>query len=460
MSSPQGTSVDARSPRQWSVATLGVLFAGSAAGHFASHETGDLLVAAATVLPSVALLAFGVWFALRNPVPGAGTAVLVWAVGGAGLVLALDLWGLTVGAYGVTPRVDHVVIQHTSVGAFGGAVAGTYSERDRRRARSHRRLRHALDAAMDGVAVLDDDGRVVYANETYRQYYGGTDADAVVGEHWRVAYPGDSRDRIADVVASLGGENNHWRGTVVARRANGITYPQDLSMTALDAGYVWVCRDTTGREERDQRLQVLNRVLRHNVRNGMNVVLGHANRIENRHGESEDVASVRDAAEDVLAVSEKARDVERALADSDTVTREDVGEIVADEVERARESYPEATFDVTVDGEAASDRRLRLVVRELLENAVEHSERDDLHVVVSLDVDESVVLRVEDDGTGIPAQEQRALTGEAETPLQHGSGIGLWLVHWLVHQFGGSVDVSEDESITVRLTRERTIQSG
>lgn len=460
MNPPQREDAGARSLRQWGVATLGVVFAGAATAHFVSHEVTDPLVAGATVLPSIALLVFGVWFALRNPVHGAGTAVLAWAVGGAGLVLALDLWGMTVGAYGVTPSVDHVVIQHTSVGAFGGALAGTYSERDRRRARSHLRLRRALDAAMDGVAVLDDDGRVVYANEAYQRYYGSAGADALVGEHWRVAYPSDSREQISGVVAALGSDSDHWRGTVVARRADGNTYPQDLSMTALDEGYVWVCRDVSGREERDQRLQVLNRVLRHNVRNGMNVVLGRVDRIEDQHGASDDVASVRDTAEDVLAVSEKAREVERALAAGDATTREDVATIVTREVGRAREKYPEATFDVTVTGRAEADRRVRLVVRELLANAVEHNETDDPHVAVSVDAGETVALEVDDNGAGIPEQERRALSGEAETPLQHGSGIGLWLVYWLVHQFGGSVDVSGGESVTVQFSRERTIHSG
>jgi len=45
------------------------------------------------------------------------------------------------------------------------------------------------------------------------------------------------------------------------------------------------------------------------------------------------------------------------------------------------------------------------------------------------------MVRVGDNGSGIPEHERRTLAGADETPLRHGSGVGLWLVYWLVTQF-------------------------
>ncbi len=53
---------------------------------------------------------------------------------------------------------------------------------------------------------------------------------------------------------------------------------------------------------------------------------------------------------------------------------------------------------------------------------------------------EAVHLSVADDGPGIPPAEIDVVTGETDiTQLTHGSGLGLWLVNWMIDSYGGSV---------------------
>nr|WP_245742125.1 ATP-binding protein [Natrinema salaciae] len=53
-------------------------------------------------------------------------------------------------------------------------------------------------------------------------------------------------------------------------------------------------------------------------------------------------------------------------------------------------------------------------------------------------------LVVADDGPGIPPAETDVVTGETDvTQLTHSSGLGLWLVRWVVDSYDGSVSVSE-----------------
>jgi PAS domain S-box-containing protein len=449
--------------RQWAVAALGALLSAAAVSHFVGHsEHADPMVATATVGPAVAVLAYGLWFWQSDTATPRGDAVFTWAVGGAGLVLALDLWAIYADAYGDI-ATTHVFVQHSSVGALGGAIAGTYAERDRWRARSRLRLLEALDSAMDGIAVLDDDRTIQYANASFASAFGVEDPENIVGQSWRCSYPPATQERVTDVLANLDASEGGWQGTVTASRADGSTYPQELSVTAVEDGFVWVSRDVTDREERDQRLGVLNRVLRHDTRNALNVVLGRANRLADRLGEDEDVASVRKAAEGLLETSEKARRLEDAL-DRNAAVSEPVDELVHAEVAAVRDDYPEAEFAVSVSRSDLVDERLRLAVHELLRNAVEHSstspgsqahqdavEHGDTtppRVSVSVSAD-PLMVRVTDDGPGIPEHERRALSGVEETALRHGSGVGLWLVYWVVSQTGGDVDVDDDDGVVV-----------
>ena len=66
----------------------------------------------------------------------------------------------------------------------------------------------------------------------------------------------------------------------------------------------------------------------------------------------------------------------------------------------------------------------------------------------------AVTVAVRDDGPGLPVAEQRILEGKEETPLEHGLGVGLWLVTWLVTSIGGEVDYEENDprGSVVRLT--------
>jgi PAS domain S-box-containing protein len=459
--------------RQWAVAALGALLSAAAAAHFVDH-TGhaDPMVTAATVGPAVAVLAYGLWFWLFDTDAPRGDAVFTWAVGGAGLVLALDLWAVYADAYG-NIATTHVFVQHSSVGAFGGAVAGTYAERDRWRARSRLRLLETLDSAMDGIAVLDDDRVIQYANASFASAFGVEDPQAVVGQSWQCSYPPATQERVAEVLADLDAAGDGWQETVTASRADGSTYPQELSMTAVEDGFVWVCRDVTGREERDQRLRVLNRVLRHDTRNALNVVLGRTDRLADRlGGDDEDVAAILAAAENLLETSEKARKLEDAL-ERDAADDVAVDELVGAQVAAVREDHPDADFEVSVTCDARVDERLRLAVRELLENSVEHasasdegpahSSQDGEAGVQTGDTDDTgdtpevkvsvtpdpLSVRVSDDGPGVPEHERRALSGVEETALQHGSGLGLWLVYWAVRQTGGVVEATDDGAVVV-----------
>ena len=76
-------------------------------------------------------------------------------------------------------------------------------------------------------------------------------------------------------------------------------------------------RDVTDRQTREQRLAVLNRVLRHNVRNELDVILAHADHID----DEERRTPIRESASALVELSNKAREAEEimdASADSRT----------------------------------------------------------------------------------------------------------------------------------------------
>jgi len=224
-----------------------------------------------------------------------------------------------------------------------------------------------------------------------------------------------------------------------------------------------VYTDVTGRNEREQRLQVLNRVLRHDLRNDMNVVLGIAELVESQVDDDDlraELASLQRVAERLLDRSAHARIIEETLEndwiDGRTV---DVVGLVERVVAEFGDEYPAASVavDVPESAVAAAGPALGTAIEELLANALEHNDADEPHVEVSVsttddDDDRRVVVEVADDGPGIPAHERTVLVAGTETPLEHGSGLGLWLVRWIVHGAGGDLSFESRDPRGSRVT--------
>lgn len=212
--------------------------------------------------------------------------------------------------------------------------------------------------------------------------------------------------------------------------------------------------DITEQKQRQKRVEILNRVLRHDLRNGMNIVDGCAEMlgeaVDDEHAEY--AAAIQDRADDLIDLAEKTRAVEHTLErTSGGAGPVDVSAIVERTLSQFECEYPcvELERSVPDDVFARADEYLEMAVTQLLENAAEHHDKPVPTVEVTLRdrVDEGVVvLSVSDDGPGVPDEERELLEEEREiTQLRHASGLGLWLVDWVVTQSGGQLTFSDNE---------------
>jgi len=201
--------------------------------------------------------------------------------------------------------------------------------------------------------------------------------------------------------------------------------------------------------EREQQLAVLNRVLRHNLRNDMNVIIGHAELLTRYDDDTQverAVETIIRTGEELVSHGRKARKLETVMGSDVTLTTVDVSTKVASVVDAHRASNPRATIrtDLAPDATAHALESFQAAVDNLVENAIEHNDSDEPIVDVAVETGEGTVLvRISDDGPGIPAHEREVIQSGAESALEHGSGIGLWLAFWLVDRSGGSLSFAE-----------------
>jgi PAS domain S-box-containing protein len=208
--------------------------------------------------------------------------------------------------------------------------------------------------------------------------------------------------------------------------------------------------DITDRRRRERYFRVVNRILRHNLRNELNVVFGFASEIANS-AEDEKIADyarrIETTGKRLADLAEGAAGIRRVVEEGTVSdpTPVSVGRVAAAVREEYEERFPEARIDVAVrdDVVVRGDDRLEEAVGHLVENAVVHSRDDGTRIAVTAEHDPDagvVAVRVADDGPGIPEAVRRVITGETEvTQLTHNTGIGLWIVAWIAEAYGGEV---------------------
>ena len=317
-----------------------------------------------------------------------------------------------------------------------------------------RRFESIFNQAFQFTALLEPDGTVVEVNDSALEF-GGFGREEVVGApffeapwwtHSEAVY-----DQVRDAIERAAGGEFVRHQTDVRGGSGLATIDFSLKPVTDDDGDVSLLvaegRNITSREQHRRHLEVMQRVVRHNMRNDLTKVRGWA-QLMSEAGDADRRAEAFEVVERVLdkweSMSGKMRDITQLLrGQRDHRSTTECEAVVVD----AAESVREADNGVTVATETADAgpvqvrTTVRSAVHELIENAAEAGDDATIEVELTHSEGDWIEIRVRDDGPGMPEMEADVLESGEETPLNHGLGLGLWMVRMVVTQAGGTVSV-------------------
>jgi len=378
------------------------------------YRTEALAVGVSTLPPGVALL---VWLFELGPVPQLNLSAVLF--------------------------LPHVVLDAY---AFVGGDMFTYSPAVRRTAD-----RSAIEDLENPFLAVDTDERIVDCNPAAASLF-GVAKPAVLGE----PLEGVTDLRIDDadgrvVTRTDGGE----------RRELAVSTSRLRNESGRVVGHTVILQDITDQRRREQRLEILNRVLRHNLRNDLTAVRGYVDLAAERTDDADVRTALETAAADVdgvIEMTEKARSFERAAESTvpaKAFSARDVLESLATDLEAETGGRVEVAVPLAL-ALRANRELFELAVSNLVENGLVHGGEDPRVAVEfeGVDPERTAIFTVRDDGPGLPDHELAVLERGEETPLEHGSGLGLWIASWAVAALGGDIGFETDDGgtrVTVRL---------
>ncbi len=484
-------------------------------------------------LHTLGLVGLGVYFLVSTSYSYGHVSVWQGLTLGSLPVVTLLLWTVT----SIVTELDPVVAASSYAIGSAAMPVGTalavfrYDAFDSRPAVGTLAERSIVDGTADLTLVVDDHDRITLVNQTACDLL---DVDpTAVHDRPLEAVLGHESDALATTetvaVDTVEGTRRY------DPQVSAVTDPDDRRL-----GSVVSLRDVTERQLREQRLAVLNRVLRHNLRNRMDVVKARAEALAdlteranpeadptdadretttNREtptdansaagqtptdansaagqtptdansvaGQTPDeadtavdgasgggataaaasvsrsqqsagarhAAAIVDVAEEITTLGREARSVDQFVsASGDTSTV-----VLADHLHEVLAALDTETSDTEVHLDVPASVRLTTnsealsaALESVIENAVTHAEsRVEIDVT---DGPEECVIRIADDGPGIPEGELELLDAGTEDPLQHGRGLGLWRLKWAVVTMNGRLafDTADGTAVTIRLPR-------
>ena len=366
-----------------------------------------------------------------------------------------DVIELPVARRALVTRVSNLIERRTTSLRLGRTVADL------------RLTERAMDEAPVGITLAraadGDDNPLVYLNEEFEALTGY--GEETLGEDCRFLQGPDTSDETRAEIRAGIDEERSVDVDVLNYRTNGQKFWNRLQIEPLrnEAGetthFVGFQTDITERKIRERRLEVMARVLNHNLRNKMNLITGYTDLLrDDPGGESRRRALdvISETAADLTGIAEAVQTVDETVSAPTLDAPIDLRDELVELRNRIHSRYPDAEVTLSLPGDDPIEVTvvgLSVAVAEAVENAVKHNDDPSPSVEVRVERPSEawIAIEVDDDGPGIPDHETQVLEA-GETSLTHADRLGIWLMYWVVAKAGGEFDIDTGEDgTTIRL---------
>ncbi|MFO1019174.1 MAG: ATP-binding protein [Planctomycetales bacterium] len=368
-------------------------------------------------------------------------------------------------------EVEIALIEKTAERTWG-AVERARAEEDLRqnqeeRARQQRLYEAILTNTPDLAYIFDLNHRFIYANEILLRMWGKTREEAIGRNCLELGYEpwhAEMHDREIDQVIAT---KQPIRGEVpfsgtFGRRIYDYIFVPVFGLNGEVEAVAGTTRDVTDRKEADHRKDEFLATLAHELRNPLAPIRSSINILQMSGSDPETVGRICEMIErqvthmvrlvdDLMEVSRITRgiiELQHEQTDLATIVRSAVDTsqpIIAESAHRLSVSLPQGPVPIYGDGV-----RLAQVISNLLNNAAKYTDRGGQIGLSAEREDNELVIRVRDNGIGIPAEKLPFVfdmfmqVDRSNRRAQGGLGIGLTLVKRLVEMHEGSITVESD----------------
>ncbi len=343
-----------------------------------------------------------------------------------------------------------------------------------------RRQLSALEAASDGMAIMNPEMRYTYANHAYMAMLGCQNEGEIVGVACRAFQPAEQvRDRMPEIMQTVK-EKGVWRGELFGLDKAGKLFEQEASLTLLESGdFVCVARDISQRKEVERAMQQSQRLeslgllaggIAHDFNNMLTAISSSAGLVKHKLDED---SSAHKHVDVILKSTARAANLTRQLlayAGKEHTESEEIDplQLVRDNLTLIGPLVPinasvQVNFPLSLPSLTADQSQIQQVVMNLLLNAVEaleggkgevrvrayvkHLAAEDQENFINgtrLAVGNYVCIEVADSGAGMSPETISRIFDPFYTTKSYGRGLGLSATLGILKTHHGAIQVESE----------------
>ena len=316
-------------------------------------------------------------------------------------------------------------------------------------------LKNAMDRSENPIQVTDSDGNILYVSEATIDR-SGYDEDDLLGEDPSMIISDDNEAQFYSDIWEQVEEGDIWSGEVLKETRSGERYWTNQVMTPVQNKYgetqymISVNTDITETKTTQERKDMLNSMLRHDIGNDFQVISGHLELLqdtdlnEKQQEYVETMSRALESSEDLITGVRNLLENDGESAETKELELSELADNVLESTEPLAQNR-----DIQIERNIEEDHTIEAgplidqALCNLVENAIVHPEDVTTIEVGAQKQDDRTVVYVADDGEGIPDDFswEKGVKGKDSD----GDGIGTWLVKEVAETYNGEVEVGESE---------------
>ncbi len=215
-------------------------------------------------------------------------------------------------------------------------------------------------------------------------------------------------------------------------------------------GYIIVISDVTDEKKNEEQIKLLKnifgRVLRHNIRNELNIIRGNTNIIQNKCSsdeESTQIEYIDNSISELLRISKKAQKSEKIIDNIDNIVKYNSNNVVEKSINYINNNYlnVEIKYEIESSFNFCAHEEFMYIIKEIIDNGIEHNDSTNKKINIKTTINKNKKqIIIKDNGNGIPEHELKPILHSQETPLEHCSSLGLWIIKFVIDISESSIE--------------------
>jgi signal transduction histidine kinase len=228
-----------------------------------------------------------------------------------------------------------------------------------------------------------------------------------------------------------------------------VTFFVLVASYTLEQNIRQVDQRTADISRKQRELEVYMQLLRHDLRNDLQAILGLIELAE--LFEDLDVEKVKENLEQSLSLGRRMAQLLHVFSMPPEQPGTDVVKNIEEAAQESQKSHPNLKIEVSSGSEVhrttfTASRLLPMVWQNIFRNAAQYAgDKPRVHVDVALEDDE-FVISISDDGPGIPEDKREFLFRRGSKVEPGEGGMGMYLSKVVLESHGGSIELVDDES--------------